>query len=928
MDLLNSTQILGNLRRTAEKGYISLLNKTQIEELALKYFGIKDSYGKYIGYMCPYSGKIYSKKTNLVLEHIIPVDSKGGTVLFNCIPTSKEVNGKNAKWNHHLISWWITSKYWDNEAPTRLEKLINYILEAYDLVFKEFSIEEIEESYQEVLEKEEDLITSKRQNKKLQEHTQSNNIHSYLGFLLDCIKQLEKENINTTEINIKLKELEEKNIFKDIEKYTLFQNILKQVIIKFTGDDTKSYLTYSIKFDIKKLMDSIPYNNEQEIYDEIDSRFLNIQELLSQNNLVIEEYFNSLKELESINIIYKPLNLTSEEEKKEFLGSIRLGTYTKIAEYIELLNQGYVPKYEDKETKFSNGDLINYFWGHHKRKIKEQLENNINYKIGYTLAKTTIKDLEIDKIEEFIELLNEGYIPKRVDKETKFSNGDIVNFFWKGHKEQIKEKIKTEEKYKNGYEKAKTIIKSVEYTIDKIAEYIDLLNQGYIPKSIEREIKFSNGDILEQFWPRNKEKIKLSLEVEDKYKVGYEMAKEIIYNLENQLDKIGEYIELLNQGYKPKKADKETKFSNGEIINYFWPTNREKIKLRLQTEEKYKGGYEVAKAIIYSIENPLDKIGEYIELLNQGYIPKSRDYELAFSNGDLINQFWPTNQERIRLRLQREEKYKLGYEVAKTSINNLDNSFDKISEYIKFLNRGYVPKFMDKETKFSNGDPVNYFWGHHRNKIKEQLKNSIKYKEGYEIAKKTIYNIENPLDKIAEFIELLNKGYIPKARDKEKKFSNGDLINYFWFHYQSEIKEKLKIDKKYKVGYEVAKATIYNIDNPIDKIEEYIKLLNHGYIIKREDNDTNFSNGDFINTFWRNHKEKIISKLFKELNGDSSYNIARQTILNYLKVKTIEEYYELEEKKKQLKELKKMKQNLENVDKSLEINETINKKRA
>ena len=162
MELLNNKQIDYNLRRTAEKGYISLLYKHQLEELALKYFGIKDSNSKYIGYMCPYSGKIYSKKSNLVLEHIIPVDLKGGTVLFNCIPTSKEVNGKNEKWKHHLIKWWTNSKYWDIDAPKRLEKLVNYMLEAYDLVFKEYSVEEIEESYQEVFEIDDDLTISKK----------------------------------------------------------------------------------------------------------------------------------------------------------------------------------------------------------------------------------------------------------------------------------------------------------------------------------------------------------------------------------------------------------------------------------------------------------------------------------------------------------------------------------------------------------------------------------------------------------------------------------------------------------------------------------------------------------------------------------------------------------------------------------------------
>lgn len=183
--------------------------------------------------------------------------------------------------------------------------------------------------------------------------------------------------------------------------------------------------------------------------------------------------------------------------------------------------------------------------------------------------------------------------------------------------------------------------------------------------------------------------------------------------------------------------------------------------------------------------------------------------------------------------------------------------------------------------------------------------------------------MKNPIDKIAEYIELLNQGYKPRYEDKETKFSNGELINYFWSTNKEKIIERLTNDERYQERYEIAKNNI-----TLDKTAEYIELLNHGYIPKSREYGMKFSNREPINQFWRVHKEKIVSKLFKELKDDLSYSKARQIILNYLKVKTIEEYYELEEKKKQLKELKNMKQNLENVDNNLEINETVSRKRA
>ena len=87
------------------------------------------------------------KYEDIVLEHIVPVASKGGTVLFNCIPTSKEVNGTDQKGAKHLIDWWTNSNYWNQDAPLRLEKIVNYMLDGYEQVFKEYTVEEVESSY-------------------------------------------------------------------------------------------------------------------------------------------------------------------------------------------------------------------------------------------------------------------------------------------------------------------------------------------------------------------------------------------------------------------------------------------------------------------------------------------------------------------------------------------------------------------------------------------------------------------------------------------------------------------------------------------------------------------------------------------------------------------------------------------------------------
>jgi len=327
--LVKSSQIEGNLRRTASSGLISLLNHGQMEKLALDYFGIKNEYGDIIGYQCPYSGKIFTDYGGLVLEHIIPVISKGGTVLFNCIPTSEEVNKTSEKGSKHLISWWTNSRYWDKEAPSRLEKLVNYILDGYDKVFDEYTIEEVENSYLEIeqdeniLEEQDDnQYSGKKESQLLQKQSNENGIHSYLGFLLNCIQTLEKYNIDKTNKKQKLGLLQSKHIFEDIDRFQLFQNILQQIVESRIGDDNRSTLTYVLNFNKKKLMDSINSNNYEEIYSEIDFRLKNIEDILKQNNLSVIEYFKSLGDITDIDIIYKNNNNISDEEKNIFLENI------------------------------------------------------------------------------------------------------------------------------------------------------------------------------------------------------------------------------------------------------------------------------------------------------------------------------------------------------------------------------------------------------------------------------------------------------------------------------------------------------------------------------------------------------------------------------------------------------------------------------
>ena len=146
-NLISYSQVDGNLRRTADRGLVSELYRKQMNALALKYFGV-DSNGNYtenkediVAYRCPYSGEIISDLSTAHLEHILPVSSNGGTILFNCIPILDKVN-LSKKDEPNLLAWW-QGKGKEYFSHDRLERLIQYMLEAYTLAFKEPTEEEL-----------------------------------------------------------------------------------------------------------------------------------------------------------------------------------------------------------------------------------------------------------------------------------------------------------------------------------------------------------------------------------------------------------------------------------------------------------------------------------------------------------------------------------------------------------------------------------------------------------------------------------------------------------------------------------------------------------------------------------------------------------------------------------------------------------------
>ena len=805
--LLSYTQIDGNLRRTAQKGYISLLDHYQLEALALKYFGVKDEDGEIIGYTCPYSGNLITDFSDIVLEHIIPVTSKGGTVLFNCIPTSTEVNKTSEKGTKPLIDWWTNSKYWDEEAPLRLEKLVNYMLEAYENVFKEYTIEEVENSYLDIeLYDEEREITADLEysSKKEQQIQQSNNkVQTYLGTILNFIETLEKHNINTIEIKNKLKQLEDNHIFEDIERYQLFQNIIQQLIISKIGDDNRSYLTYTLNIDKKKLMDSINSNNPQQIFNEINNRLTYIENLLKQNNLSIIDYFKTVGEITDIDVIYNFIDKITKKEQDIFLENIKLGIDSKIEIFIEMLNKGNkkILKNKNKETLEGYPNIkLAYFWSDHKERVTKKIYENLKNNPKYDNARKYIDEFEIannveKQIPIFIDMLNKGNseILKQRNKETLegYPNIKLANF-WTNNKKRIIKKLFVDLKDNLEYNTARSLIdiKNIKDNIElRIQIFIDMLNKGN-----NRILKNGNKDTLEgypniklaNFWNNNKEVIIHKLFVELKDNLEYDIARKLIdiNEMTNNVEKqIPIFINMLNKGNVGilKVGNKETLEGYPDIkLTYFWSDNKERIIEKLFLSLKDNSEYDTARRIVneYNVENNIDsKINVFINMLNKGNsnILKNGNKETLEGYPNIkLSRFWSHHKEKIIEKLFEDLKDKPEYDNARrlVDINEMTNNVEKqIPLFINMLNKGNNKILKARNEETLEGYPnikLSYFWNDHKQRIIQKLFEDLKDNQEYNVARQTVLT-HLKVSTIEEYQEKLRKQQELKELKKMKK---------------------------------------------------------------------------------------------------------------------------------------------------------------
>ena len=314
-------QINANNRRTLKKGLFSNLNKEQLNDLISKYF--RDENGSLY---CAYSGEVIKNKKDLALEHIIPVNRSGSSVIFNVCPTLTLVN--TSKRDNELLTWWQEQEFYDID---KLRNLTMYILEAYDVFFNENAVvieeSEIEENIEE-LEIEEYDKTKRIKEEELEHIDYSSLLNSVVYELSKngiTLENIDKENKYGIDYKKIYDEIIFNNYFKDCKKQEIYQRtILKYLDIY--AKERKYIIATNINY--KEIYQGINKILEEENVKEEDKQaridyLIHNRITFLRNKVAIKLNSNDTTILETIIDMPELLYKSEEEFTKEYIEEVK-----------------------------------------------------------------------------------------------------------------------------------------------------------------------------------------------------------------------------------------------------------------------------------------------------------------------------------------------------------------------------------------------------------------------------------------------------------------------------------------------------------------------------------------------------------------------------------------------------------------------------
>ena len=967
-NLISYSQVDGNLRRTADRGLVSELYRRQMNALALKYFGV-DSNGNYtenkediVAYRCPYSGEIISDLSTAHLEHILPVSSNGGTVLFNCIPILDKVN-LSKRDEANLLVWWQEQNYFNYD---RLERLIQYMLEAYTLAFKEPTEEELYD-YDNSLNSDDyiendDLSIDLKDKTSNQTNINIQQTITYYQLINDLINELSK-NRDVSKYNSQLNSLKEQNTFGNIDELEKVINAVQTVFKETLGESSKSYLSYSLNIDMNKLLSSLKTKDYES---EIRARLSFINELVKDNNKEINDYFESLADIEEENILYK--YNPHQEDITYFLNSIRISHKSKIRIFIEMLSNpkytNYVNGISDENNIFVKNNKVPFegyehinglntsrFWTHNSDRIIQTI-NTLKNKLESKEEKTFEEEQKLIKLNKALKAIddynfvNQKNLKYRIEKFIEMlSNPKYTN-------------------YVNGTPDESNIFSAA----NKISF------EGY---------EHINGLNTSRFWTHNSDRIiqtinTLKNKLESKEEKTFEEEQKLIklnkalkaiddYNFVNKNNlkyRIEEFIEMLSNpkytNYVNGTFDGNNIFGLNKIpfegyehiqslnTSYFWADNSDRI---IQTINTLKNKLESKEEKTFEEEQKLIKLNKALKAID--------DYNFV-------------NQNNLKYRIEKfiemlsNPKY-TNYANGTPDENNIFAKNNKVPfegyEHIQGLNTSYfwrvnsnkiIEVIYIQKTELENKE----------NRTQDEEQKLIKLNKALKaIDDYNFVNKDNLKYRIEKFIEMLSNpkytNYVNGTLDENNIFDKNNKVPFdgyehiqglntsrFWGYNSDRIIQtintlKNKLESKEEKTFEEEQKLIklnkalkaindYNFVNKNNlkyRIEKFIEMLSNSkytnYINNIPDDNNIFSatnkipfegyeHIDGLNTsqFWNHYSIKNIIPLlfYNNSYNDAKYDSARNAVMEYLnynrrkkkqpEFKTIDEYIDTLDKTK------------------------------
>lgn len=248
-----------------------------------------------------------------------------------------------------------------------------------------------------------------------------------------------------------------------------------------------------------------------------------------------------------------------------------------------------------------------------------------------------IDDKYLFRLKQIYEYLcNYGNLPVQTDRTIKFEDGTYMGSFLSHNKKRIY-------MLKEANEHAYSITKYYEMLYlnfnDKLNEvYEYLLQNGDLPYIDDKQVKFSNGEVMSYFISHNRRKLEM---------MNDNRAKIIIYYLNKRKglsfdEKILEvYNMLLDEDFV---LSKNSTFSDGVNIKKWFRDNKRKL-IKLKDDDRIS--FILKKCFKLSFEEKVLEAHEYLDLYHK--IPSKDDKDIIFSDGVLMGMWFSNNKREIYL---------------------------------------------------------------------------------------------------------------------------------------------------------------------------------------------------------------------------------------------------------------------------------------